>query len=146
MSDFADCIGFANQNPLCYMATNDGDQPRVRAMGMYEATEEGFTFHTGASKALGKQLQSDGKMEVCFHHFTNPEDLGTMLRVSGTVEIIEDTALRARILEDRPFLKAFTSGPEDRSLLIFRIAKGEAYFWTMAENGKEAEIPRIKFG
>jgi uncharacterized pyridoxamine 5'-phosphate oxidase family protein len=146
MKQFKDCIEFANQNPRCYLATDDGDQPRVRAMGMYEADEKGFTFHTGAAKALAKQLESNRKVEVCFPQYESPEDMGTILRVTGMVEIIEDTALRARILEDRPFLKAFVSGPEDKALLIFRINQGEAYFWTMAENGREAEIPRINFG
>ena len=54
MKEFKDCMEFANQNPMCYMATNEGDQPRVRAMGMYEADENNFTFHTGFKKALAK--------------------------------------------------------------------------------------------
>ncbi|MFC1947421.1 pyridoxamine 5'-phosphate oxidase family protein [Chloroflexota bacterium] len=146
MKEFKDCIEFANQNPMCYMATNEGDQPRVRAMGMYEANEKGFTFHTGLTKALAKQLASNQKIEVIFHHMDNPEDLGTILRVSGIVQVLEDTDLRGRILEDRPFLKEFITGPEDKNLHVFRIYKGEAYFWTMADNGREAEIPRINFG
>ena len=27
-------VKFANENPMCYLATVEGDQPRVRAMGM----------------------------------------------------------------------------------------------------------------
>jgi hypothetical protein len=29
--------------------------------------------------------------------------------------------------------------------MVFAIRKGEAFFWTMADNMKEASIPRIKF-
>jgi uncharacterized pyridoxamine 5'-phosphate oxidase family protein len=146
MKEFKDCIEFANQNPMCYMATNEGDQPRVRAMGMYEADENGFTFHTGLKKALAKQLMVNNKLEVIFHRMDNPEDLGTVLRIKGEVEFLDDTALRARVLEDRPFLKELVTGPEDKSLFVFRISKGEAFFWTMENNTREDEIERIAFG
>jgi len=42
-------------------------------------------------------------------------------------------------------LKPLVKGPEDKLLEIFRIHHGEAHFWTMADNLKEAEIPRIGF-
>jgi pyridoxamine 5'-phosphate oxidase len=61
------------------------------------------------------------------------------------VEFLEDADLRARLLEERPFLKALMKSPGDPVLAIFRIPKGEAWFWSMAENMREAEIPRIKF-
>ena len=51
MEEFKDCIEFVNQDPICYMVINEGDQPRVRAMGMYESDEKRFTFHTGVTKA-----------------------------------------------------------------------------------------------
>ncbi|MCE7698204.1 MAG: hypothetical protein K8E24_005000 [Methanobacterium paludis] len=35
--DFEDCIKFANETPVCYLATADGDQPRVRALGFWFA-------------------------------------------------------------------------------------------------------------
>jgi pyridoxamine 5'-phosphate oxidase len=37
MMDFSDCIRFANENPVTYIATADGDQPRVRAFAMWFA-------------------------------------------------------------------------------------------------------------
>ena len=68
-----------------------------------------------------------------------------MMRVTGEVEFLDNAKLRARLLEERPFLKALMKSPSDPVLAIFRIPKGEAWFWSMAENMKEAEIPRIKF-
>jgi len=62
-----DCIKFANDNPICYVATADGDQPRVRAFGMWFADKTGFYFSTQASKAVCKQLKSNPKVEVCFY-------------------------------------------------------------------------------
>jgi uncharacterized pyridoxamine 5'-phosphate oxidase family protein len=42
--DYQDCIKFANENPVCYIATMDGDQPRVRGFLMWFADEKGFYF------------------------------------------------------------------------------------------------------
>lgn len=144
--DFKDCIEFAKENPMCYLATTEGDQPRVRAMGLYHVGETGFYFNTQSVKALAKQLEKNRKVEVCFYAPGTGQDIGRVMRVTGEVEFLDDIDLRTRLLEDRPFLKAFIEGPEDPLLVVFRIYKGEAYFWTMADSMKEAEIARIKFG
>ncbi len=56
-----DCINFANQNPSSYIATTDGDQPRVRGMLMWFADKTGFYYNTGATKDLYRQLQANPK-------------------------------------------------------------------------------------
>jgi pyridoxamine 5'-phosphate oxidase len=140
--DFKDCIKFANENPICYLATVEGDQPRVRAIGMHYADDTGFYFNTESTKALAKQLKKNQKVELCFLGGNNK-----MLRVSGKVDFIDDIAIRTRFFKERDFLKSFgVKGPEDPLLMVFAIRKGEAHFWTVADNMKEAAIPRIKFG
>jgi len=144
--DFQDCIKFAKENPICYLATTEGDQPRVRAMGLYSVDETGFYFNTQSVKAMAKQLDKNRKVELCFYCTKPGPDAGKVMRVSGEIEFLNDIDLRTRLLEDRPFLKEFIKGPEDPLLVVFRIFKGEAYFWTMADSMKEAELERIKFG
>jgi len=84
--DFKDCIEFANKNPICYLATVEGDQPRVRAFGMWFADAQGFYFHTGAPKAVCRQLKENQKVEVCFYAPAPPPNLGKMMRVAGEVQ------------------------------------------------------------
>jgi pyridoxamine 5'-phosphate oxidase len=144
--DLQDCIKFANENPVCYLATTDGDQPRVRAFLIFFADESGFYFGLIATKQVSKQLKSNPKVEVCF--YSNPPDLGDarMMRVAGQIEFLDDIPLKARILEERPFLKFLgIEKPEDPRIEICRIHTGEAHFWTMADNARESEIERIKF-
>jgi pyridoxamine 5'-phosphate oxidase len=139
--DFKDCVKFANENKTCYLATVDGDQPRVRAMGMEYADDTGFYFNTESPKSVAKQLKKNQKVELCF--FAK----GNMLRVTGKIDFIDDLAIRQRFFKARPFLTNLgVKGPEDPLLMVFAIRKGEAFFWTMADNMKEAGIPRIKFG
>ena len=138
--DFKDCVKFANENQPCYLATQDGDQPRVRALAMLYADETGFYFNTESLKNLGKQLKKNQKVEICY--FAK----GQSMRVTGKVEFIDDLAIRTRFFEARPFLKNLgVKGPEDPMLVVFAVRHGEAFFWTMAVNMKEASIPRIKF-
>ena len=66
--------------------------------------------------------------------------------VSGRVRNIDDTELRRKCIEERPFIKDMgITDPEDRLLAVFHLFTGEAYFWTRADSMKEADIPRIKF-
>jgi len=145
--DFKDCIKFANENPICYLATADGDQPRVRGMGMWYADETGFYFQSETNKALYKQIKKNPKVEICFHAGgVNPEALKVM-RVYGKVKIITDPKIRAKCIAERPFLRNFgITEPDNPLLAVFQVYTGEAYFFTMADNMKEADIPRIKFG
>ena len=140
--DFKECVKFANENPACYLATMDGDQPRVRAIGMWLADETGFYFQIGGTKAVCKQLQKHDKVEAYYC----TKDFSRAMRVSGRVKTVDDLALKAKCLEDRAFLKQQgVTDPNHPDLMIFHLYTGEAYFWTFADSTKEAELPRIKF-
>jgi len=136
-----DCIKFTNENPICYLATVEGNQPRVRAMGFWFADETGFYFQTATVKEISNQLKENPNVEACFYKHEGM--LGTMLRISGKVEFIDDVKFREKALNDRPFLKNFGITVDSPKLVLFRISHGEAHFWTMENNLKPKEI--IKF-
>jgi uncharacterized pyridoxamine 5'-phosphate oxidase family protein len=140
--DFKDCIKFANENPIAWIATMDGNQPRVRAFGMWYADETGFYFQTATMKEICKQIEVNPKIEFAFY---KPDDMtGVMLRVAGEAEIIDDPKLKVKVIEDRPFLQQFGLTPEDERLFLFKVSKGEAHFWDWESNLKPKQI--IKFG
>ena len=78
-----DCIAFATANPVCFMATADGAQPRVRTMMLWYANESGFYLIAPSTKAVIEQLERNPKIELCF--FNNPSELmdAKQLRVTG---------------------------------------------------------------
>ncbi len=140
--EFEDCVKFANENPVAWLATADGNQPRVRGMGMWYADETGFYFQTANMKDMVRQLQENGKVEFAFHR---PDEMaGTMLRVAGEIEFLEDVEVKKKVLADRPFLAEFGLTAEGPELVVFRISKGEAQFWDWESNLKPKEI--IEFG
>ena len=130
--EFKDCIKFANEKHASYIATIEGTPPRVRGFFMWYADETGVYFHTGAINPVYSQLKNNPKIEACFYH--PDEKGGVMMRVAGKVEFLDDVDLRRKLIEERQFLKAWGFTPENADLAIFRIAKGEAYFWTMETN------------
>jgi pyridoxamine 5'-phosphate oxidase len=139
LKEYAD---FANENKTCYLATADGDQPRVRALGMWYADETGFYFQAQTVKAFIKQLQKNPKVEVYF----STKDFSKAMRVSGKVRFIEDLEIRAKCIKERPFVKNFgITTPDNPLLAVFQIYTGEAYFWTFQDSMKEAQIPRVQF-
>jgi pyridoxamine 5'-phosphate oxidase len=144
---FNECILFAKEHPICAFATADGDQPRVRMLGMWFADSDGFYFSTSKVKEVHRQLKVNSKAELCFYAppIRPPGEQGTMdtgkvMRASGAVAFLDDPKLTERLLEERPFLR-----PNAENIAIFRVEKGEAWFWTFADSGRESAIERIQF-
>jgi len=142
--NFQDCVKFANDHRVCYFATTEGNQPHVRALGMWFADDQGFFFQTESVKSVCKQLKKNPNVELCY--YAPGSGAGTTMRVTGKVDFVDDLSLKSKVLVDRPFLKGLgIKGPEDPLLVVFRVSSGEAFFWTMADNLKEADIEKIKF-
>ena len=143
--DLRDCIKFATENPVCYLATIDGDQPRVRGLLMWFANEDGFYFATLSPKEMSKQLKKNPKVEVCFYN--NPAELSDMkqMRLTGKAEFVDDEALKKKVSEERGYLASFVGKPIGPLWEIFRIHAGEAHFWTLKDILKEPELERVKF-
>jgi pyridoxamine 5'-phosphate oxidase len=89
-------------------------------------------------------MRKNSNVELCFYR--PGEAAGTMMRVSGKVEFLTDHSLEARLFSDRPWVKdLMKTAPAGSDMVIFRVAHGEAYFWTMAVNMKEEDVPRVRF-
>jgi pyridoxamine 5'-phosphate oxidase len=144
--NFNDCTQFANEIKTCFIATAEGDQPRVRPIGLWYADEKGFYIQTQSVKAFAKQMLKNPKIEICF--FSRGEGPGKdrLLRVYGKVKPITDPAMLAKCIKERAFLKGLgIDRPDNPLLAVFHLYTGECYFWTGADSMKEALIPRIKF-
>ncbi len=137
-----DCIKFANSNPISYIATADGDQPHVRGMLMWFADKTGLYYNTGATKDIYRQMKNNQKVEVCFF---DPKAKGMdQMRVTGQVEFIDDMKIREKLVEARPFLKQMGFGADSPKLIVFRVVKCTAHFWTWETNLQPKEY--VSFG
>jgi pyridoxamine 5'-phosphate oxidase len=143
--DLQDYVTFATENPVCQLATIDGDQAKVRTVLMWYADESGFYFITLSPEDMSKQLQENPKVELCFCN--NAADLmdARQLRVTGEIEFLEDEETLAKAYEARAFLHDIAGQPTKPFVQPFRISAGEAHFWTMGDVLREPELERMTF-
>ena len=85
---FEKCVKFANEVGTCLPATAEGDQPRVRPLGLCFADNTGFYFQTEAVKLLVKQLKSNPAVELVFWQPQGGGGIGVHRRVSGEVRFV----------------------------------------------------------
>ena len=143
--NYKDCVEFASKCGTVFIATTEGNRPHVRPLALQFADERGFFFQTEPVKSFYKQLQANKYVELCFYH-TEGGGLGKVMRISGEMEFVDDLELKAKLLAERPFFKALgIEKPDDPLFVLFRVYRGEAFFWTMVDNMKESEIERISF-
>lgn len=104
-----------------YLATTDGDQPRVRPFGTVDLFGGKLTIQTGRRKDAARQIFANPRIEICAF------DGERWLRVAA--EAVEDPRLEAQehMLAAYPSLQAmYRAG--DGNTLIFALQNGTAVF------------------
>ncbi len=96
-----------------YLATVEGDQPRVRPFGTVNIFEGKLYIQTGRPKDVAKQLAANPKAELCA--FAD----GTWLRLSGTLTEDPRVEAKADMLEHYPNLKAMYSAEDPNTMVLF---------------------------
>ncbi len=104
-----------------YLATADGDKPRVRPFGTAHIFNGKLYIQTGKSKAVSKQIMNNPNVEICAMLG------GDWLRLTG--ELVEDDSREARasMLEDYPELKAMYAS-DDGNTQVFYFKNATAVF------------------
>lgn len=104
---------FLKSTGTYYLATVEGDQPRVRPFGTVEIFEDKLYIQTGKSKDVSKQLAANPKAEICAF-----KD-GTWLRVSGELVSDDRREAKAHMLESYPELKGMYSADDDNTQVLY---------------------------
>jgi pyridoxamine 5'-phosphate oxidase len=137
--ELQDCIDFANSNPVCFIATADGDQPRVRTVRMVCADESGFYYCLLSPKKVCTQLRANAKAEVCYYNNAPGITEARQMRITGLAERVDDPPLIKRAAQERAGLEQITGEPVEPNIEIWRISHGDAHFWTLAQVGKQVQ-------
>lgn len=112
---------FLKDAGVYYLATVDGDQPRVRPFGTAHIFDGKLYIQTGKVKDVSKQIHANPKAEICAF-----KD-GAWLRVAG--ELVEDERLEAKesMLDAYPELKKMYSA-DDGNTEVFYFKNATATF------------------
>ncbi len=112
---------FLKEAQTYYLATVEGDQPRVRPFGTAHIFEGKLYIQTGKVKEVSKQLHANPKAEICAF-----KD-GEWLRLAG--ELVEDDRREARasMLEAYPSLRGMYN-EDDGNTEVFYIKNATATY------------------
>ncbi len=96
-----------------YLATVDGDQPRVRPFGTVNIFDGKLYIQTGKVKDVSKQLYANPKAEVCA--FVD----GVWLRVAGKLIPDERYEAKKSMLDAYPSLQGMYSADDDNTIVFY---------------------------
>ena len=104
---------FIEEAQTYYLATVEGDQPRVRPFGTILLYDGKLYIQTGKIKSVSKQLAANPKAEICAF-----KD-GKWLRLAGELINDDNRDIKAAMLDKMPSLKAMYSADDDNTQVLY---------------------------
>ena len=100
-----------------FIATADGDQPRVRPFGVSEIINDRLYIMTGKVKDFYRQVAKNGKFEICALKPNGSE----WMRLSGTLVPDETLAVKEEFLNRNESLKSMYKADDDNMAVLYII-------------------------
>jgi uncharacterized pyridoxamine 5'-phosphate oxidase family protein len=116
-----------------YIATVDGDQPRVRPFGTVLIFENKLYIQTGKTKNVSKQIMKNPKIEICGFSGAN------WVRIEAVAIEDDRTVSRQKMLDAYPQLKSRYSVDDGNNQVLY-LKNATATFYSF--NG-ESKIIRF---
>lgn len=104
---------FLKKCGVFYLATIEGNQPRVRPFGALNIFENKIYIQTGKIKNVSKQMEENNNIEIC--GFTN----GEWIRISA--KVVRDDRLEAKVsmLDNNPELKSMYDAEDENTEVLY---------------------------
>ena len=118
---------FLKEAGVYYLATVDGNKPKVRPFGTAEIFEDKLYIQTGKAKDVYKQIIANPNVEICAF-----KD-GKWIRISG--ELVPDDRIEAKkdMLDKNPNLRGMYNENDDNTIVLyFKNATATIYSFTDA--------------
>ena len=106
-------LEFLKDCGVYYLATVDGDIPKVRPFGTAEIFENHLYIQTGKKKDVYKQIEKNNNVEICAF-----KD-GKWIRISG--KLIPDDRVEAKkdMLDKNPNLRGMYNELDDNTIVLY---------------------------
>lgn len=121
MKDIERVVNFLDEAQTYYLATVEGDQPRVRAFGTVLLCKDRLYIQTGKVKEVSKQIAANPKVEICAF-----KD-GSWVRITGELAEDDDREVKVAMLEKMPSLSAMYN-PDDGNMQMLYFKNATATF------------------
>ena len=104
---------FLKEAQTYYLATVDGDQPRVRPFGTAHIFEGKLYIQTGKVKDVSKQIQKNPKVEICAFKG------GDWVRVAGVLVADDRREAKQSMLDAYPSLQGMYSADDGNTEVLY---------------------------
>ena len=104
---------FLKDAGVYYLATSEGDQPRVRPFGTAEIIDGKLCSQTGKSKPVSAQILANPKVELCAFRD------GVWLRVAGELARDDRVETKKAMLDAYPSLRAMYDEHDDNTEILY---------------------------
>ena len=112
-----------------YLATVEGDQPRVRPFGTVDIFEGKLYIQTGKVKDVSKEMQANPKVEICAF------DGQKWIRVAGEVVRDDRVEPKKHMLDSYPNLQALYRADDDNTEVLY-LKNATATIYSFTEEPK----------
>lgn len=111
------------QDRFPYLATIDGDQPRLRPVSPVRT--DGFTVYVANLRGYHKteEIAANPHVELCYL-----SDSHDQVRITGIATIVDDRATLESIWNDNPLLRQYLGSIDNPDLILYRIAPNRVRF------------------
>lgn len=121
---------FLKKCGVYYLATLDGDQPRVRPFGTYDIYNGRLYIQTGKIKDVAKQMKANPKVELCGMAGRNQ-----WIRVTAEAVLDDNVAAQEHLLASYPTLQAQYK-PGDGNTEVYYLKNATARICSFTEPEK----------
>ena len=104
---------FLKECGVYYLATLDGNQPRVRPFGTAEIFEGKLYIQTGKKKDVFKQIEENNVVEL-----SGFKD-GRWIRVSGKLVVDDRVEAKKDMLDKNPNLRGMYNENDDNTVVLY---------------------------
>ncbi len=122
---------FLKASGTYFLATIDGDQPRVRPFGTVNIFEDKLYIQTGKGKAVNDQIIANGKVELCAMKGDE------WIRVSGTLVADDRVKAGEAMLDAYPNLRNMYTTGENGNSVVYYFKNAKA---VISSFGKDPEV------
>ena len=117
-----------------YLATVEGDQPRVRPFGTVDLFEDNLYIQTGKVNAVAQQMKANSKVEIS----AMSQD-GRWIRVAAEAVLDENIKAQEHMLDAYPNLKAMYT-PGDGNTEVYYLKNAVAQICSFTEAPREIKF------
>lgn len=115
--------GVVTADRFPYLATIDGDQPRLRPVSPVKT--DGFTVYVANLRAYHKtiEIEKNPKVELCYL-----DDHHDQVRITGVAEVVAERAVLQEIWDSNPLLRQYLGSLDNPQLIVYRIKPSRVRF------------------